>query len=274
MAGELLILYNTLFNMMLLSFTKMMTGVVLTRRRMIVSAFVSAVVTVAFPASLLTAVISFVCLLGIAFSFRLSVLILHGGWLVIGTLLVGGFLTALQPLLLGQSIVIYGVLCCSLALCLVVAVHKGWQKKLIHLAQQAYIVSCDLTIGDSRFQLQSYIDTGNECTEPLSRAPVHFLSFPAVEQQLPSELRQALLAWQVHESYDLTMFPESLVSTIRFVPIRTVHKQKLLVPAFRMKHFAVDGRDYDGHYVVFTQNEAPFPQQVDMILHVSILTNK
>lgn len=274
MAGELLILYNAFFNMILLQFVKEITHVSLSRMRIIVSALCSAAVAVILPTSILTIALSFICLIGIAFSFRLPMLLLHGGWLLIGTLLVGGLLTALQPVLIGQSIWIYSLFCALFAVCILYAISRGWQKKLIHIAQQAYVTTCVMTLGSSKFHLQAYIDTGNECREPLSQAPVHFLSFQAVENQLSSEMRDALQAWQTSEPHNVSMFPNEFVKLIRFVPITTVHKQKIIVPAFRMNQFQVDEREYTGHYVVFTQNAAPFPQQVDMILHVCILMNK
>ena len=274
MVGELLVLFNTIMNVLLLKFTIVITGFHVKSSRLWCSAFCSALLTTILPPSFWSISIGFLCLLGIAFSWRLSTLFVQGSWLMIGTLLVGGFLTMLQPFFFRQSPQLALGVFIVLAGCLLLVTSKGWQRKLLSTVQEAYVTTCELTIGEMRFFVRAYIDTGNECREPLSGAPVHFLSFLDVKEQLPENFCSALQQWQASEPTNLTMFPEEMRLLIRFVRVVTVHNEPQLVLAFRVSQLVVDEHDYTGHYVVFTQNEAPFPQQAEMILHVCILLTK
>lgn len=261
-------------NVLLLKFTVIVTSFHIKTWRLWLSAFCSALLTTIIPPSFWSVSMGFLCLLGIAFSWQLSTLFVQASWLMIATLLVGGFLTMLQPFLFQQSSVLAFTCFVLLASCFVLVTSRGWQQKLLSTVQQAYVTTCELAIDDMRLTVQAYIDTGNECREPISRAPVHFLSLQEVEEQLPASFYIALQQWQSAEPTNLTMFSETIRLCIRFVRVVTVHNEPQLVLGFRLSQLMVDQRAYTGHYVVFTQNEAPFPQQADMILHVCILLTK
>ncbi|MER1984673.1 MAG: sigma-E processing peptidase SpoIIGA [Solibacillus sp.] len=267
-------MFNTMMNVLLVKFTVTVTGFHVKASKLWLSAFCSALITTIFPLSFWSISIGFLCLLGIAFSWQLSTLFVQASWLMIATLLVGGFLTMLQPLFFQQSSVLAFTCFVLVASCLLLVTSKGWQQRLLSTVQQAYVTTCELAIDDMRLTVQAYIDTGNECREPLSRAPVHFLSLLDVVEQLPASFCVALQQWQSAEPTNLTMFSETIRPFIRFVRVVTVHNEPQLVLGFRVSQLMVDKRAYTGHYVVFTQNEAPFPQQSDMILHVCILLTK
>src|SRR5690606_4783210 len=103
MIGELLILYNTLFNYFLLKFTQEITGLYVKRRRLLFSAFFSGLVSSIFYHSFLGAVASFLLLIGLAFSFRIETIIKQGTVLLAATFFLGGLLTSLLPFLLRQT---------------------------------------------------------------------------------------------------------------------------------------------------------------------------
>lgn len=274
MIGELLVVFNTMMNVLLLKFTVVITGLRVSRGRLWLSAFCSALLTVIFPPTFWSLIISFICLLGIAFSWRWSTLVIQGSWLLVGTLLVGGFLTLLQPLFFRQSSTLVLILLIFLASCLLFIVSKGWQRKLLGAAQQAYMTTCEFLVDEMKLSVRAYIDTGNECREPLSGAPVHFLSFQSVRERMPEDFCLALQQWQASDPTNLTMFSQTTRRLIRFVRVATIQNEPQLVLAFRATQLVVDGCEYAGHYIVFTQNEAPFPQQADLILHVCILLTK
>ena len=184
MVGEIIILYNTLFNLILLAFTKTITGMYISKWRLLGSAFASAIIATVFAPSFVMTIISFIVLIGLAFSFRLHSFIVQGGWLFVGTLLAGGVLTALQPMLLGRSMVTYIVVCVSVVCVGLLIFKQSWHNKLQSAVQQSYVTNCELMLFEQPLTLRAFIDTGNECVEPLSRAPVHFISFKAVEPQL------------------------------------------------------------------------------------------
>lgn len=273
MAGELIVLFNSVMNVLLLKFTIAVTGIQVRARWLWLSACCSAVVTAIFSPSLWSSVVSFCCLLAV-FPWRLSTLFVQGSWLMIGTLLAGGFLTMLQPMFKQQDFAMSLLLFVFLTIGLLFTVWQGHQQRLLASMQQAYVTTCEFMLDQEQLVLCAYIDTGNECREPLSLAPVHFVAFQQVKDQLSKPFCAALGQWRTSEPTNLTMFSASVVPLIRFVRIRTVQQESQLVLAFRLSQLTVDGRHYTGHYVVFTQNEAPFPQQTEMILHVCILLTK
>lgn len=272
MYAEWILLFNFLVNIALLKFIETMTHSFIPIWRLLISAFCSALLAVVFYGHIGTIVICFIVLIGIAFSFRFTAYFKYGRWLILATILVGGLLTALQPLLFSNVYFVYillgiGIVCSSL-----LAFKFGWMKKLQQVVQQRFITPCSIQLNDEMWELVAYIDTGNECVEPISRAPVHFVAFDAVEQSMSESLKAGLLAWDETQPYELSMFERSLQKRIRMVAISTVQQMTTLVPAFRIT-LNMHEQTYMNHYVVFTKNATKFPQQAHMIAHVSVLTN-
>lgn len=140
--------------------------------------------------------------------------------------------------------------------------------------QQSYVVDCKLYFLGKSFDLKGFIDSGNQCIEPISSKPVHFLSFKAIEEQLPKELKDALLKWNENNPYELSMFPPDVHSKIRIVLLSTVQKETTKVLAFRFEKLKVFGetkKEFFEQYIVFTKNDAKFPQNAQIILHVQTL---
>ena len=272
MYAEWILLMNFLMNLVLLKFAATLTNSIIPIWRLIIGAFCSAMVAVFFFGNILMMFVSFIVLVGIAFSFKWKIFYEHSKWIVIGTLLAGGLLTAIQPFLHASSFFVYIFICFGIVCISLIVMRKGWFQKLQHMAQSQYVTNCKVELFENELELVTYIDTGNECTEPLSQAPVHFISFKAVQSMVPSDFQQCLLAWNEKEPYALTMFSKELQKRIRIVPITTVQQGKVLVPAFRAT-ITTQNKTYANHYVVFTKNDARFPQNAQMIAHVFVLTN-
>lgn len=274
MIGELVILYGTVFNVMLLNFAKTITGLYISTWRVVVSALISSVVSALLYPSLFAPILGFVLLIGFAFSFRVHRIVTQGSWVIVGTLLVGGLLTAVQPVLVGRSWLTYTVITVIAACMCLLLVKVNWHRKLQSVAQQPFVAMCDVRLFGELFTLRAFIDTANECIEPLSRQPVHFVSYEAVRQQLSVEFVTALEQWQEETPLDVSMFPIQFKKALRFVPITTIHNKTVVVPAFRMDYLTVHDKQFAGQYVVFTKQDTQFPQQANMILHVFVLTHK
>lgn len=272
MYAEWILLMNYLMNLVLLKFAATLTNTIIPIWRLQLAAFCSAMIVVFFFGNIVMMFASFIVLVGIAFSFKWKIFYEHSKWIVIGTLLAGGLLTAIQPLLLASPFFVYIFLCFGIVCISLTVVRKGWFQKLQQIAQSRYVTLCKVELFENELELLTYIDTGNECIEPLSQAPVHFISFKAVQSMLPPDFHQCLLAWNEKEPYTLTMFSKELQKRIRIVPITTVQQGKVLVPAFRAT-ITTQNKKYANHYVVFTKNDARFPQNAQMIAHVFVLTN-
>lgn len=274
MIGEILVLYNTLFNYFLLKFTQEITGLYVKKTRLLFSAFVSGLLASIFHHSLLGTIISFILLIGLAFSFRIDTLLKQGTVLFLATFFLGGLLTSLLPFLLKQSSITFFLLCVSISFLSLHAIHSKWKNIMQSKLQQSFVVDCILTFLGKTFHLKGFIDTGNECIEPLSGKPVHFLSYKALEKQLPKQLKEGLIKWNEKNPYELSMFPTEIHSKIRIVRLVTVQKEETKVLAFRFEQLHVQGtttKAIHDEYVVFTKNDAKFPQNAQIILHVQAL---
>lgn len=272
MYAEWILLMNFLMNLVLLKFTATITYTIIPIWRLLLGAFCSALIAVLFMGNIFMLLVSFIVLLGIAFSFKWKIFYEQGKWIVVATLLAGGLITALQPFLLASPFFVYIFLCFGIVCISLTVMKQGWFQKLQNVAQSRYVTTSKVELFEQQMELVTYIDTGNECTEPLSQAPVHFISFKSVQSMLPDDFSECLLKWNEQEPYSLTMFSKEIQKRIRIVPITTVQKGTLLVPAFRAT-IVIQNKTYPNHYVVFTKNDARFPQNAQMIAHVFVLTN-
>src|SRR5690606_24848113 len=141
--------------------------------------------------SLLGAVLSFVILIGVAFSFKIQTLLKQGTVLFLATFFLGGLLTSLLPFLLKQSDFLFFIFCTSIAFISLSAIHLKWRTMKQEKTQLSFVVDCELQLLQNTYYLKGFIDTGNEAVEPMSQKPVHFLSYQAVSNNLPSEFHDA-----------------------------------------------------------------------------------
>ncbi|MEL3960441.1 sigma-E processing peptidase SpoIIGA [Lysinibacillus endophyticus] len=274
MIGELLVLYNTLFNYFLLKFTQEITGLYVKRSRLLLSAFCSGLIASIFYKSLLGALLSFIVLIGLAFSFRIQSLLKQGTVLFITTFFLGGVLTSILPFLLNQSKLTFFILSTAVAFLSLTTIHSKWRKMMQAKIQHSFVVDCELEIFKQKYCLKGFIDTGNECIEPLSGKPVHFLSYNAIANEIPKEINEALLAWDENNPYQLTMFPSFIYPKIRILSLSTVQKERSTVLAFRFDRLKIKGttdKEIFEQYVVLTRHDARYPQNAQMILHVLAL---
>ena len=272
MYAEWLFLLNVFLNMALLRFTQAVTHVNVSTKRLIVSSCCSALVAVLFFGNIWMVLVSFMLLIGIGFSFRWQSFFVQGSWLLGATLFAGGLVLVIQQFLWSLSNFVYIVVCVSIVCSSFWVLKKGWHTKIIQAVQTKFVTHCEVQIADETLSLQAYIDTGNECLEPLSQSPVHFISFQAVEKNLPESFRESLLCWNEKEPLNVEMFSSKLRKLIRIVPISTIQNRSVLVPAFRVTLFMHE-KTYENHYVVFTKHDARFPQNAQMIAHVIVLIN-
>lgn len=139
--------------------------------------------------------------------------------------------------------------------------------------EQSYVVDCIIHFLGKTYNLKGFIDTGNQCIEPISGKPVHFLSYKAIHEQLPEHLKEALLLWNEQNPYELSMFSSELKSKIRIVVLSTVQKETSKVLAFRMEQLLIPSmnKQFNEHYIVLTKNDGKFPQNSKIILNVQTL---
>ena len=140
--------------------------------------------------------------------------------------------------------------------------------------QHSFVVNCELELFKKTYSLKGFIDTGNECIEPLSGKPVHFLSYKAVSEELPTDFQQALNEWDNQNPYELKMFPSYVYPKIRVLSLSTVQQERYTVLGFRFDKLVINAevpKEIYEQYVVFTKHDARYPQDAQMILHVLAL---
>src|SRR5690606_4572985 len=172
--------------------------------RLIFSAFCSGLIATIFYHSYIGALASFILLIGLAFSFRIQTLIKQGTVLLITSFFLGCLLTSLLTYLFNQSDVTFFIFCISITVLSLTMLHSKWRKMMQEKVQQSFVVHCELELFEQTYFLKGYVDTGNECVEPLSGKPVHFLSYKAVAEQLPRDFHEALMKWDEKNPYELS----------------------------------------------------------------------
>lgn len=265
MAGEWLLLVNTLYNYMLLTFTATITDIRVAKVRLWTMAALSGLIGLLLYPSVLGVFISFLVLLPTfpiqATLYRQAII------LFIATFIVGGLLTAIQSYASNKYDM--QILWLSLAALVLIFLVRRYRLRW-QVRQNHFYTTCTVEFLEQQFSLAAFIDTGNTCIEPISALPVHFVSLQAMKAQLPSDFVQALMSWRQEAPYDLQMFSKEIQKLLRVVPIQTVQGDTLAL-AFRTNRLLMDEQTVHGHYLVFTAKDAKFPKQVEIILHVSML---
>lgn len=175
MYAEWILLMNFLMNLVLLKFTATITYTIIPIWRLLLGAFCSALIAVLFMGNIFMLLVSFIVLLGIAFSFKWKIFYEQGKWIVVATLLawINNSITTIFACIsvFRLYFLCFGIVCISLTV-----MKQGWFQKLQNVAQSRYVTTSKVELFEQQMGLVTYIDTGNECTEPLSRAgPFYFI---------------------------------------------------------------------------------------------------
>lgn len=273
MYGEWLVLYNTVFNYVLLAFTSEVSGLNVRKSRLFLSAFISGLFVVLFRGFFGSSFVSFFLLIALAFGLRLNELIRRGVVVWIAALFLGGCLLLLQPLLhnlSSTSFLIVGGLVASAALYLF---YRSWHSEKQQRLEASFVLSTKLIINEVEVPLSGYVDTGNVCVEPLSGKPVHFVSYQAIMEYLPTEWRGGLETWNERNPFEVSMLPSNLKKRIRFIQLATVQEEQTIALGIRFEKWFLEqpNQSLTSEYIVLTKNASKFPKNTEAILHVSAL---
>lgn len=273
MYGEWLVLYNTLFNYVLLAFTCEVSGMHIRKRRLLLSAFISGLIAVLWHDWFFVSILSFLTLLVIAFGCNLRSLIRRGIVVWIAALCLGGCLLLLQPALHGLSMTNFLIVSGMIAVIILYLFYRSWHYERQQRLEENFVIATTLTLENQNIPLSCYVDTGNVCIEPLSGKPVHFVSYEAVAKNMPDDWRNGLEKWDAGSPYDVSMLPKSLVKRIRFIQLATVQTEESTALAIRFEKWilASPNNTLVGQYIVLTRNAMNFPKDTEAILHVSAL---
>ncbi|MBE1553549.1 sigma-E processing peptidase SpoIIGA [Sporosarcina limicola] len=271
MYGELIIVLNMLFNYAILLFANKVGNVETTRRRLVFASFVGSVPVTLFPTSFVAIIASFFGMTMSAFGKAFEPWRKSATMVVIGAVFAGGLLTALQfriNLTNSTLTVLSYALVAYVALFLM---KRKWLDVRTARSVSSLRASSILRIWNSEIEVDVFVDSGNGCTEPLSGAPVHFVSFDKVLKYLPGDLVEPLLAWDHCGSPMMTKFPSAYHKEIRLIRLLTVQGQSWAV-GFKFEEWTiVDGGKLQPGYIVLTKNDRRYPDGAEAILHVSAM---
>ena len=271
MYGEVIIGVNMLFHYAILSFAnKVGTGEV-RRGRLLLASFVGAIPVALYSTSLIAVISSFLGMTVVAFGkkqllWKRSVFIV-----LIAGVFAGGVLTAVQGRYYPQgsykAVLTYAVIA-FISLYLL----KGkWLDVQLVRRESALTAESTLSIWNAHISLTVFVDSGNNCTEPLSGAPVHFVSVRKIESFIPKELKDALFTWDAKGSMTLAHFPEEFLPNVRLIKLVTVQGQSWAVGCKFDAWKIEGGESLKQGYIVFTKEQQRYPNGADAILHVSAM---
>ena len=271
MYGELIIGLNMLFNYAILSFANKVGNIKASRRRLVIASFAGAVPVTFFPSSAVAVVVSFLGMTVCAFGKAFGPWKKSAGMVLIGAVFAGGLLTAFQYRIHTPngkvSILIYAII----AYGSLYFMRKKWLDVRIARSVSELNAETTLCVWGEDILIKVFVDTGNSCTEPLSGAPVHFVSMKVLEGFIPEELKEALLSWDPLGPTKLTEFPEAYLKDIRLVKLATVQGNSWAV-AFKFEQWKIEGGTaLEQGYFVVTKEDRRYPDGAGAILHVSAM---
>ncbi|CAM3086435.1 sigma-E processing peptidase SpoIIGA [Filibacter tadaridae] len=271
MYGELIVGVNMLFNYAILSFANKVGNVQATRKRLLLASFAGAVPVTLLPSSIFVIVISFVIMTGIAFGSSFEPWKKSASTVLIGAVFAGGLLTVFQyrtslsttPL----TVITYAVV----AYVSLYFMKKKWSDVRTTRQVASLKSTSVLRIWGHDIPVKVFVDPGNSCTEPLSGAPVHFVSFHTVEKAIPENLKTPLLEWDTHGSPELSGFPDVYHKDMRLVRLLTVQGQSWAI-GFKFEQWTIqEERRLEPGYIVFTKKDRRYPDGVGAILHITAM---
>lgn len=271
MYGEIIIAINMVFNYAILSFADRMGKAQASWKRLVLASFIGAVPVTIFPNSVIALFVAFAlmvfCAFGIAFtSWGNKALIV-----LIGALFAGGLLTVFTERFLfvtGPSTIFISCLLVYVALSIF---KMKWLDVRMARRLSTYAAESVLTIWDKDVPISVFVDTGNRCTEPLTGEAVHFVSFQAVENIVPTELLGPLQTWDPKGVPQLSVFPKNYQQRIRLIRLQTVQGSSWAV-GFKFDRWMItEGSELPTGYIVMTQQDRRYPEGAQAILHVSAL---
>ena len=271
MYGELIIGLNMLFNYVILSFANKVVNGKATYGRLILASFVGAVPVTFFPSSAIAVVVSFFGMTVLAFGKTFEPWKNSAVMVLIGAVIAGGLLTAFQYRIQipngSVSVLIY----VAVAYIALYYMKKKWLDVRTVRRVSELRAESTLSIWGTEIQLSVFVDSGNSCTEPLSGAPVHFVSLGVLEACIPADLKESLLLWNPLGSASLSGFPEAYLKGIRLVRLQTVQGRSWAV-AMKFDEWTIEGGNVlEQGYIVLTKEDRRYPDGAGAILHVSAL---
>ncbi|MFC7363704.1 MULTISPECIES: sigma-E processing peptidase SpoIIGA [Bhargavaea] len=272
MYGEVAIAVNSAFNYLILSFADKVCRRPAGKWRLLAAAVAGALPVVLFGGAAVPTAAAFLAMIMIAFGLHRNSALKGAGATLTAALFAGGLLNVVNPSEFGMGGTAAIFTSCLFASGGLHMLAVRWRGAEEDSAAAGYRVDTELELFGSKIPISAFADSGNACSEPLSGAPVHFIAYRSVKEQLPEEIRRALENLPKEGIPDLAVFPPEVRVQIRPIRLRTVGGSAWAV-GFRAGKWTVDNTEDAriGGYFVLTENDAEYPLGADAILHRSSL---
>lgn len=271
MYGEFMIGLNMMFNFTILSFANNMQRQHIRLWRLLLASFVGAIMIVMLSSNITTLMIVFLSMTIIAYGTHFLTWRKLAMTFLFGAIFAGGLLTVIQQKLFHfQRYSLIIVACAFLYIVLDIIKRKVSDvKTMTHTA--SFTQTSILSLWQQRIPLLVFIDAGNQCEEPLSGKPVHFISYNAMEEYMPSPLRQLFIQWEDLQDPFAVTIPDLYKAQLRLIKVYTIQGEKWVM-GLQYSDWTIDsGQKLEDGYIVFTMDQQHFPNGADAILHVSAM---
>lgn len=271
MYGELMVGLNMLFNFTILSFANNLQRRQVHLGRLLFASFIGALMIVIMSSTLPSLFIVFISMTIIAYGTNFFTWRKLALTFLLGAIFAGGLLTLIQEKLIHFERHGYVLAACAF-LYMVLAIVKKKMTEVRTVAQTASLTKeSTLSLWDTQIPLTIFIDSGNQCEEPISGKPVQFISYAAVQQYMPIVLQQFYAEWDDGKTPFTVTPPAQFRHHLRYIKMVTVQGEKWVM-GLQYKEWVIQdsGPLMDG-YIVFTMNKQHYPNDADAILHVSVM---
>ncbi|QTD42397.1 sigma-E processing peptidase SpoIIGA [Sporosarcina sp. Te-1] len=271
MYGELIIAINMVFNFAVLSFANKTGNLQAARGRLWFASFAGALPVTIFSSSFISMIFSFLIMTYCAFGKAFELWRKAVGIVLVGALFSGGLLTVYSSRSFAMPTYL-SIFLSALIAYISLAFFKGkWLDVRVAKQMDVFASGSTLRIWNQDIQLQVFIDTGNSCIEPMTGAPVHFVSYRAVKRYIPEELIQPLEQWNPKELANLQSFPIEYQKGIRLIRLTTVQGVSWAI-GFKYERWSMEeGELLQPGYLVLTKEDNRYPHGAEAILHVSAM---
>lgn len=136
--------------------------------------------------------------------------------------------------------------------------------------QYDQLLDVKIIINGVEFLLKGLVDTGNQLHDPISKAPVMFVSIAGLEEKLPEEVIKAADQPEILLFQD-EYLPEEWLDKMRLIPAKSVGKAHQLLPAFKPDYVEISNDQKKAviskAFVSFTSMSLSSDNQFSCILH-------
>lgn len=271
MYGELIIGLNMMFNFTILSFANKIQQGHIQAWRLLLASFIGAIMIMVMSSGIMSLIIVFISMTIIAYGTHFFTWRKFAMTFLLGAIFAGGLLTVIQERIFHFQRYGLIILLCGF-LYMILGIVK---RKLIAVQTIAHTSSLtqtsSLSLWERQIPLVVFIDSGNQCEEPLSGKPVHFIAYDAVKSYMPEPLQQLFTNWDKEHTPFSVKVPESFQHQLRLIKIITVQGEQWVMGLQYKKWRITAGNLLEEGYIVFTMDQQHYPNDADAILHVSAM---